>query len=313
MARTKNYFHRFRSTSGSEAPAIPPSAGITATGGTIVEPGNGFKYHFFTSSGSLVVSAITGPGIINYLLVGGGGAGGNYPSGNSGGGGGAGGFVTNTSTLTVNTYPVTIGEGGAANSNPGSHTIFNSITAYGGGGGSPSYTSPGNPGASGGGGGGAGPTTGGVGNKIQPGGADIPEPLQPQGNNGGRGGPADNSGRSGGGGGAGAAGQDAGGYNPGKSGAGGEGKSAFDGDTGIPTDYGTAHPSQPGRWFAGGGAGGGYPSAAINTEPGGIGGGGSSLTGVPLNGVDGTGGGGGGGQGGAGDGGDGIVIIRYSL
>ena len=302
MARSKNYFHRFRSTSRGEGLSVPATAssGITATGGTAFQPGNGYKYHFFTSSGSLVVSAVTGPGAIDYLIVGGGGAGGTYPSGNSGGGGGAGGFVTDSSTLSAQTYPVTIGEG-----------TFNSITAYGGGGGSPSYGSPGNPGASGGGGGGNGPTTGGQANKIQPGGGSIPAPLQPQGNNGGTGGPANNSGRSGGGGGAGAAGQA--GNASGNSGAGGEGKSAFDGDTGIPTDYGTAHPSQPGRWFAGGGAGGGYPSAAINTEPGGVGGGGSSLSGVPLNGVDGTGGGGGGNQGPtAGDGGDGIVIIRYS-
>ena len=48
---------------------------------------------------------------------------------------------------------------------------------------------------------------------------------------------------------------------------------AFDGDTGIPSSYGTAHPSQPGRWFAGGGGGGAaYPSGG----EGGVGGGANS-------------------------------------
>jgi hypothetical protein len=188
------------------------------------------------------------------------------------------------------------------------HTFI--ITVQPGGGGSPAYGNPGNPGASGGGGGGNGPTTGGIANRIQPDGStNIPSPLSPQGNIGGTGGPSSNTGKSGGGGGAGGPGGNAGT----NSGAGGVGKVAFSGDTGVPTDYGTPGPSA-GRWFAGGGAGGGYPTTDEDTGPGGAGGGGSSLDGLSLNGVDGTGGGGGGNQGpSAGDGGNGIVILRYAV
>ena len=46
--------------------------GVSATGGTETDSG-GYRYHTFTSSGSLVVS--TG-GSVEYLVVGGGGGGG---------------------------------------------------------------------------------------------------------------------------------------------------------------------------------------------------------------------------------------------
>ena len=284
--------------------STPSPSTIEAVGGTIVVPGNGYKYHFLTADPHTFTITSTPGGIdVEYVIVGGGGAGGNYPSGNSGGGGGAGGFVTGTfPNMEEGIYPVTIGQGGASLSNPGTHTTFNAVIGYGGGGGSPSYTSPGNPGASGGGGGGAGPTTGGLADKIQPGNSSIPAPLSPQGNAGGTGGPTGNSGKSGGGGGAGGAGENAGT----NSGGGGVGKVAFDGDAGIPSDYGTDGPS-PGRWFAGGGAGGNYPS----TGAGGAGGGGSQPG--TIDGVDGTGGGGGGAQSPtAGDGGNGIVILKYA-
>ena len=91
-------------------------APITATGGDIVDsPGNGYKYHLFSSSGSLVVTA--GNDTVEYLIVGGGGSGGVRHAG----GGGAGGLRTNVSgdpkagdpmTLTAGTYPVTVGAGG---------------------------------------------------------------------------------------------------------------------------------------------------------------------------------------------------------
>tara|TARA_B100001758_G_scaffold241311_1_gene247983 strand:+ start:591 stop:1571 length:981 start_codon:yes stop_codon:yes gene_type:complete len=285
---------------------------LEATGGAIAIPGNGYKYHFLTANPhTFIITVQPGAEDVEYIVVGGGGAGGTYPGGNSGGGGGAGGFVTGTfPNMAVGTYPVTIGQGGAALSNPGTSTTFNSIIGYGGGGGSPAYGNPGNPGASGGGGGGNGPTTGGIANRIQPDGStNIPSPLSPQGNIGGTGGPSSNTGKSGGGGGAGGPGGNAGT----NSGAGGVGKVAFSGDTGVPTDYGTPGPSA-GRWFAGGGAGGGYPTTDEDTGPGGAGGGGSSLDGLSLNGVDGTGGGGGGNQGpSAGDGGNGIVILRYAV
>ena len=299
-------FHTFKRAK----PKRPP---IQATGGATSTPGNGYKYHFLTSPAH-TFEITADPGPVQYVIVGGGGAGGTFPGGNSGGGGGAGGFLTGTfENMAIGVYPVTIGPGGTALSGPGSSTVFNSLTAYGGGGGSPSYTSPGNPGASGGGGGGAGPTLGGNGNKIQPNGTgDIPAPLSPQGNPGGVGGPTTNTGNSGGGGGAGEAGQGGNGTeNPGKSGKGGDGLAAFGGDPGVPPSYGTPGPT-PGRWFAGGGSGGGYPGVSSGTFAGGAGGGGSSLTGEPLPGVVNTGGGGGGNQGpSAGDGGSGIVILKY--
>ena len=296
--------------------ATPTPSSLEATGGAIVEPGNGYKYHFLTANPHTFTIISTPGGVdVEYVLVGGGGGGGTYPSGNSGGGGGAGGYITGTfPNMVLGTYPVVIGQGGAALSNPGSPTTFNSIIAYGGGGGSPDYGVPGNPGASGGGGGGNGPQPGGIGNRIQQvingvpdGTATIPAQLSPQGNPGGTGGPNSNTGKSGGGGGAGGVGGNAGT----DSGAGGVGRAAFNGDTGIPTTYGTDGPA-PGRWFAGGGAGGGYPVTGEDTGPGGAGGGGSSLTGESLNGINGTGGGGGGNQGAsAGNGGHGIVILRY--
>ena len=97
-----------------EIPGGGSGSGISASGGSTTTPGNGYKYHFFTSSGSLVVSAVRISGEINYLVVAGGGAGGGeYSSPNRccGGGGGAG-FRTGTSTLSAQTYPVTVGTGG---------------------------------------------------------------------------------------------------------------------------------------------------------------------------------------------------------
>ena len=43
---------------------------LSATGGTEYTPGNGYKYHVFTTSGAFVVS---GSGNVEVLLVGGGG------------------------------------------------------------------------------------------------------------------------------------------------------------------------------------------------------------------------------------------------
>ena len=91
---------------------------------------------------------------VDYLVVAGGGSGGNtyQNSGNSAGGGGAGGYRTSVgtsgggasaeSTLNVSvgsSYTVTIGAGGAAETtpfdggNPGSNSVFSTITAIGGG------------------------------------------------------------------------------------------------------------------------------------------------------------------------------------
>ena len=96
------FFNTKRTGGGTNAP-IP----FSATGGTTSEPGNGYKYHFFTASGDFIVSQSLAS--IEYLVVAGGGAGGNYPSGNSGGGGGAGGYREGSAIIGTGTYPVVIG------------------------------------------------------------------------------------------------------------------------------------------------------------------------------------------------------------
>jgi len=119
---------------------------ISATGGTITTPGDGFTYHVFTASGDFIVD---GTGSVEYLAIGGGGGGGNGGD-SSGGGGGAGGLVYNSSyTVTATTYPFGIGGGGGA-ATAGSPTTAFEITALGGGFGS-SRAAPGGPGGSGGG------------------------------------------------------------------------------------------------------------------------------------------------------------------
>ena len=215
-----------------------------ATGGTELEPGDGFKYHVFLSPGDFVVNAAGGE--VTYLIVGGGGGSGgsgklnppNIPSfsrpfapnykGYSGGGG-AGGLLTGTSELSdTTTYPITVGTGGAGgprSNSPstaggplssgrrgsrGGSSTFNSLTALGGGGGGgyTAYGTGGTPysGKPGGSGGGAGARR--ALNPIQRGiGGPAPDPSQ--GNAGGPWvGPVSwpNLSRGGGGGGAGGAG-----------------------------------------------------------------------------------------------------------
>ena len=87
FTRLSNAFG-FGASTGGLAPGP-----ITATGGNIdgVTPGNGYKYHLFTSSGSLVVTG--GKDTVEYLIVAGGGSGGVRHAG----GGGAGGLITNVS------------------------------------------------------------------------------------------------------------------------------------------------------------------------------------------------------------------------
>jgi hypothetical protein len=133
-------------------------AGVT--GGTIFTPGNGYKYHIFTSSGPIVVAG--SPLTADYLIVAGGGSGGNVPvaTGIRGSnssfnnivvqGGGAGQGATGTS---VNA-PGGSGGGGGGGANQGVGTAY------------PGPTQQGFPGAAGGsspewyggGGGGAGGT-----------------------------------------------------------------------------------------------------------------------------------------------------------
>jgi hypothetical protein len=307
---------------------------IVATGGTITCCGD-FKIHTFTGPGTFTVTNAGTPAgsiTVDYLVVGGGGSGG--PDEQSGGGGAGGyressgaasgcytasplGACVSALPVTVTGYPISVGGGGAATypnptpGNPGSNSVFSTITSAGGGSGGRGSSNTGGPhcASAGGSGGGGGSNcgTGGSGN--------TPPVSPPQGQNGGTGGPSADSGPyGGGGGGAGAAGTSGNNQTaPGGIGVG----------TAIAPTQGTPGPTPGIKYFAGGGGGGGYATPGIRA-PGGAGGGGAGGAGCggsPYRGISGTANTGGGGGGaysgslpdgyGSGDGGSGIVIIRY--
>ena len=296
---------------------------ISATGGTVTESGD-FKIHSFTGDGCFVVSSLanclpaSGPNNVDYLVV----AGGGGASAEHAGGGGAGGARIGACasctgiTVTATTYPVTVGGGGAGTTgptaNPGSNSIFSTITSTGGGRGG-SYAVAGDPGGSGGGSAG--------GDSLVPtssqGSGNTPPVSPPQGNPGGTGGPpGPNAG--GGGGGANAAG----GNFPSNNGGAGLDVTPVFGAAPQPfyqSDQPQAGPSSTGL-FAGGGSGTSGPPGSV--VPGGPGGGGDGGGGTPTSqpagsGTSNTGGGGGGLRTGSGvsggSGGKGIVIIRYKF
>lgn len=202
-----------------------PGLGAYATGGTIIDGGDGYIYHIFTGTGTFQVNrppaAIDS---VDYLIVaGGGGHGSSQPFG---GGGGGGGFVFGNIGVSnaPGIYPITVGAGGpnsvpvpAPSGRSGSPSTAFGLTAAGGGGGG----SSGPPvvlstGASGGSGGGANPVTpfasGGAGN--------TPALIPRQGYSGGSSPSVSNGGGGGGAGGIGAFGA------PGVSGTGGPGRIA---------------------------------------------------------------------------------------
>ena len=259
---------------------IAPSnvTGVTgATGGTITTDGN-YTIHTFTSGGTFTPLKA---GDVDYLIVAGGGGGGHANGGDDrGGGGGGGGLLTGTKTIDSQSYSIVVGDGGTYTNN-GLNSIFDDLTAIGGGAGG-SGPQNGASGGSGGGGGAyrsSGNFTGGSGT---------------QGYAGGTGGTDSVTYRMGGGGG----------------GAGEVGDSAHDapinGGDGIQSSI-----SGLATYYAGGGAGGGSGGS------GGAGGGGncaSAAGSVGTNGQVNTGGGGGGSSSNtttAGNGGSGVVIIRY--
>ena len=323
--------HRWNPANSGEGP------GTTATGGSIATPGNGYRYHVFTSPGTFELSAIDGgsPSLaVEYLVVAGGGGG----AANRAGGGGAGGLRTNEDgnpkagsamAIATGSFPVVVGTGGAgsvypspATSDSGGTSSFNSISATGGG--NAAINGSGGPGGSGGGGTVHGFGGGGSGNA----GGYTP----PEGNDGGAGGYPRGGG---GGGGAGAAGSDAPGT-PGGNGGAGHAMPSFAGPILSPVIPGSmATAIGPTGLYAGGGGGGGQGSGNGGTGgPGGGGNGGKGNVppgsynptsneygpaGAPA--VDGTGGGGGGGGNfpgtnpnmrPGGDGGNGVVIIKYA-
>jgi hypothetical protein len=112
----------------------------------------------FTTVGTTSWTAPAGVRSVDYLVVGGGGGGGN--GFDTGGGGGGGGGMVLTSTLSVTpttSYTVTVGAGGTGgaairtniNGIAGDSSIFDSITAFGGGAGNGSRSQPGGSGAKG--------------------------------------------------------------------------------------------------------------------------------------------------------------------
>ncbi len=250
---------------------------ITATGGTITTDGN-FKIHTFTSSGTFQITG--GLGTVESLVVAGGGGGGGGGAG-LGGGGGAGGVVHTSpgSSYTIGSFSVTVGAGGATDTN-GSNSVFDTITATGGGAGATDTAN----GSNGGSGGGSGYNIGTAGLGTLGEGNDGSVGNQIASNVGG------------GGGGAGAVGG-ASGSNQG--GAGGVG--VVKNISGSNVTYG-------------GGGGGGAQSGSGGA--GGTGGGGAGGQGAGgSNGSANTGGGGGGAgySGNGGTGGSGIVILRYQF
>ena len=284
----------------------------SATGGTETTSGD-YKIHTYTSSGNFVVATAGNPAgsgsKVSYLVVAGGG-------GSQEGAGGGGGFREGTIstdpyapaksplaapdgiTITAQTYPITVGAGGASSPNPagptdwgspGGTSTFSTITSAGGGGGGRFVNSSYNLGRPGGSGGGAAGYPG----RNDPGGTGNTPPVSPpQGNNGG----PNNGGHpsfAGGGGGATAVG---GTSAPNKGGDGGAGASS----------------SITGSAVTRSGGGGGGCNNGVGA--GGAGGGGtgdgprSDATGGTAN----TGGGAGGTWNSYGhNGGSGIVVIRY--
>jgi len=302
---------------------------LIATGGTITTSGD-FKIHTFTGPGTFTVaqvSATPANNEVSYMVVAGGGAGGRLIAG----GGGGGGFRERKSavdtytasplngstpiTITATAYPITVGAGGAAISgplspeytvNPGSNSVFSTITSAGGGGGLPgSGPVPGLPAAGTGGSGGGGRRCGVSGRA-----GNTPPVSPPQGNPGGNGssGPApDSQGAGAGGGGAGGAGSNASGGS----------NTAGSGGAGVTSEINPAAGS-PATNFSGGGGGSVYNPGTAGA--GGTGGGGNGGPGAApaIAGVVNTGGGGGA----SGyptaylcgvSGGSGIVVIRYKF
>ena len=334
-----NFFnsHLNAGTIGPNQTAGPP---VQVTGGDIdgLEPGNGYKYHVFTSSGSLVVASVEPTTSLEFIVVAGGGGGAQQ----HGGGGGAGGILHHPGyTLATGTYTVTVGPAGAAGAaapNGGGSPAGTGGDSYFGLPGTPTaqWTASGGGGASNGGGpdsvgvdGGSGGGSGGYPAGSYAGGAATQSPQNGAtgyGNAGMRRSAVGPAGCGGGGGGAGGSISP----NPGPtSGNGGPGQPFSDlaADSlfpTMPTDWKTAT-GPTGLLGGGGGGGASDPPGGGPAGEAGPGGGGD---GAPYGGGPGSApaqgnpgytntGGGGGGAGGygipGGAGGTGIVIARYPV
>jgi titin len=107
--------------------SVTPVAMATVTGGTVTTPGDGYRYHTFTTSGTLAISssALTA----DVLVVGAGGSGGQ----NFGGGGGGGGVLYQTNqSIAVGSYEVTVATTTARNNSGGASSIGSLYSASGG-------------------------------------------------------------------------------------------------------------------------------------------------------------------------------------
>lgn len=147
----------YKSVYGGKPDNVPTSGGD-------IQIKDGYVIQTFTSLDTLVVDATIND--VDILLIAGGGAGGQGATVSGcgtrvGGGGGAGGMIYITgSTLTADSYPITIGAGGIGSTGSvgeytenGEDSTFNGLTAFGGGGGGRRNTiSSGSNGGSGGGG-----------------------------------------------------------------------------------------------------------------------------------------------------------------
>ena len=278
---------------------------LAATGGDatptdIIQDGQLFRVHTFTSDSTFEVTA--GSGEVEYLIVAGGGGG----AGRRGGGGGGGEVTIGTTNLSQGSYSIVVGDGAqdrkgrllgkSEDGDNGENSSAFGITSLGGGGGGNRNRS----GRSGGSGGGGGSNSSGGNSTATTG----------LGNDGGN---SNTSSSGGGGGGAGSPGSPTG-LKGGDSNSGGDGGDGISSSiSGTPTFYG------------GGGGGGAYSGSSLPGN-GGVGGGGIGQQEDRFNqgvstehdGLSNTGGGGGGASGdsswaAAGIGGSGIVIVRYRI
>ena len=262
-----------------------------ATGGIITEDSQ-YWYHTFGASGAFIPKQSLS---CDVLVVAGGGAGGA----STGAGGGAGGLCYQTGrSVSATTYNITVGAGGTAGGGAGgsgTNSVFDTITALGGGGGNYGPFAAGSSGGSGGGGGEG--QAGGSATQGTSGGATGY-------GNAGATGPNSAPYRHGGGGGAGTAG-----ISGSSTGAGGDGLSTWS-SWGVVTGIGE---NVSGTYYLAGGGGGG--SNSTTASPGGLGGGGIGSGTSNSAGLTNTGGGGGGAGSNAATsraGGSGVVIVRYA-
>jgi hypothetical protein len=331
---------------GAAGGSIP----FSGTGGVVsagVAPGNGYRYHYFKTPGSFVVSSSynNAPGsTIDILLVAGGGGGGARSGGGAGAGGVAWGRVIPIPiSVSGTSIPITVGSGGLPGPAPGGpsgpggqggDSYFGSspdsyyfIAKGGGAGASDTTPQSGIPGGSGGGShyGPPAPDPGWNGGSATQPSQNPGKPWVTNYGNPGSLGWGPGEWQSGAGGGAGSAAGDGGPVSRGSAGNGQEFPTfAVPLYMPSPDPYRPGINPLPGAYYAGGGGGGDYPPYISQNMPtlatyggGGIGGpSGGEGPGTP--GINGLGGGGGGGTGSTngptgGAGGNGIVVIRYSI